>query len=1020
MANSPKNKNKPPMNLQNISQRFKIALCAALAVSLAPGMTQASTNIFNFDSDPSGVLTIRHSADTGVDPSLPGQWLPSGGSTLETGETDQSTNGYLAITQTTDPSAAHGMRSTIVFDDFDNGLVVAGFTFSCDVRIGAGSATPADGFSINFARSNDPAITTESFGNGPGDNPVNGQEEGTTTGLAISFDAYANTASDPIGLTVKVDNTVVTNIPMTTLNGGCTNINSLQTGPATTNVADLCWQPLSVNLQPNGLLNVAYKGVVLLTNFQTLYTPSAGRLIFAGRTGGSYQEQDVDNIKIITLPSGSPIVAATSGNANGFRFNINDSGFATPDTNTITVKLDGVSVTPTAITQTGNPGGGNGVTIIGYQNTGILLSPGSVHTNLIQFSGSTFNGTVTATNVFTVAAYTTLAASQKAPGAVNTNLTGFTGRVHQLSVPRTPNPTNIAGIERELANLYLDPNTGNPYDSIAETNVFTNSVINWYKDQVYGGTSGFFNYNSLPPASVPDDPIPGIDPLSAYGTDNGAAEILTELYLPVGAYQLGVNHDDGFKLFAGAEPRDVLASTVLGVSAGSGDTSPMNIVVTNAGYYPFRLIWGQNTGAAQLEFYLIDFATGQRILINDLSQAVHVAAYADTNALTLPYVRWVSPAPGDGGDPRLIVAKLEDGTGGTVIPNSISLTLNGTGNAVITKTNTQTTVTLVSATPPPGTNAAVKLVYNTSAGGPITNTWNFVSSYFGQTMFNIPVNEGSGTNLHELTQGLLGGFVTNNPFWTNDSPSGSPKDFSVSIGGPGRKGLIPDPSHFITLGPDTSSTNGDYTLQAWVKLPVGFEPAARMIIYSYEGVPGVVFSINTGRTLHTTTFGLNDVNSTLVIPNDNQWHHVAVEHINGVSMRFFMDGTLGSEISYTRGPGSRTSFTISVGGSVANNNNSFTGNLARLRMTKGALDVSQFDYPIPVAVRINTGAGNTITLSWLNSGGNLVPQSTDKLLPSGTVWTDVVGTVVTTGSTNTVTDTNPGTGKKYYRLRPGP
>ncbi|MEO6034398.1 MAG: LamG domain-containing protein, partial [Verrucomicrobiota bacterium] len=298
--------------------------------------------------------------------------------------------------------------------------------------------------------------------------------------------------------------------------------------------------------------------------------------------------------------------------------------------------------------------------------------------------------------------------------------------------------------------------------------------------------------------------------------------------------------------------------------------------------------------------------------------------------------------------------------------------------------------------------------------------WNFVISYFGQVLINIPLNEGSGTNINEVTYGLKGAFITNNPSWTSDTPSFAQNDFAVSIGGAGRKGLILDTNlatagHFITLGPDNGGSNGDYTLQAWVKLPLGFEPATRMIIFSYEGVPGFVFSINTGRTLHTTTFGLNDVTSTTVVPNDNQWHHVAVAHQNGVGMKFFLDGALNSETAYVRGPGARTSFTISVGGSVGNLNNSFTGTIDRILVRKGALDASQLDFPAPVGLSILRN-GNSVTLTWATAATGYVLQSAPALSSSGTVWSDEPGTPVVNGASTSSTVTIE-SGSKYYRLR---
>src|SRR5262249_7531746 len=161
----------------------------------------------------------------------------------------------------------------------------------------------------------------------------------------------------------------ITNIPMPTLNGTCTDSNSLQTGPNLGgSLSQLCWQPLYVQLTPSGLLNISYKSAVFLTNFIVNFAPSPGRLIFAGRTGGAWQEQDVDNIRIVTIPSPTPVVAQPfQANANGFKVTITDSGASSPDTNTITLKLDGSSVTPSAIVRDG------ATTKVVYQNTSLVL-----------------------------------------------------------------------------------------------------------------------------------------------------------------------------------------------------------------------------------------------------------------------------------------------------------------------------------------------------------------------------------------------------------------------------------------------------------------------------------------------------------------------------------------------------------------------------------------------------------------------------------------------------------------------
>lgn len=918
-------------------------VCGILAVGGMLSTANASTNFFDFNTDPSSYLNVTRGGDNGELAAMAGAWFPSGGSPLEQGVGNQSTNGYLAITQTTsDPIfTAHGMSSVIIFDDFDPGLIVAGFTFACDVRIGGGSTTPADGFSLNFARNEDPVLGGGPFGSGPDNNPANAREEGTTTGLVVSFDAFANSGADPIGLTIKVDNVVVTNFPMPSLNGACTDPTSLQTGPNTAGITNLCWQPLFVKLGTDGRLSVRYKNVTLLTNFPTTYVPSPGRLVFAGRTGGSWQEQDVDNIRIETIASSSPIVSQTAGNPSGFNFSILDNNFATPDTNTLTVTLDGASVVPSVVFQTNNTSAGNLVTIVGYRNTGLLLLPGSTHTNIVSFSGPTFSGTVVATNVFTIPNYTFLTPAQQAPGTVNTAVSGFAGRIHQLPVARTPNATDLIGIERQLANGFINPQTGQPYVSTALTNTFPTTVINWAQDQPLGGTAGFFNANAEPPLNVPDDPIPGTNP-SLGDPDNLAAELVGILDLPVGAYQLGVNHDDGFKLTVGAEPRDPFTATVLSSSTAAVDTSPINIAVTNAGRYPFRLVWGENTGGAHLEFYLIDLTTGQKVLINDRSRPNSINSYGDLGALNRPFVKWVSPAAGEtGADPgRPIIAKLQDS--GTQTITTATLTANGAGVSTSSKVGGETTVTLTGGNRAGGMVTAT-LVYSTSQGGTFTNTWTFAQSFYGQVLFDFPLNEGTGQTITDTSGLFSGAFTQGTAIWTNGA-SGKPGDYALFFDGSRRVTLV-DSNRLINLGLDTSGTNGDYTLETWVNLPVGFEPTTRMVMFTYEGRPGFSFSINnTGRTLHTTTFTLNDVNSGAVVPNDGQWHHVAAVHENGERVLFYIDGVLVSAVPYTRGIGARTTYALVLGGANGTAN-PLVGSLDNLRLTKGALTPAQFNLP---------------------------------------------------------------------------
>jgi endonuclease/exonuclease/phosphatase family metal-dependent hydrolase len=221
-----------------------------------------------------------------------------------------------------------------------------------------------------------------------------------------------------------------------------------------------------------------------------------------------------------------------------------------------------------------------------------------------------------------------------------------------------------------------------------------------------------------------------------------------------------------------------------------------------------------------------------------------------------------------------------------------------------------------------------------------------------------PLNEGSGTNVSDAAQQLIGNFLPSFPVWTNDTPTGQPGDFALAFNGAARVS-IPDTNHLI--GPNF--INGDYTLETWVKLPPGFSPTARMVMFQYEGFPGFSFSINTGRTLHTTAFTIKDINSTAIVPNDNAWHHAAVVHEDGVEMRFYLDAVLASTIAYTNGPGNRSNYSLTIGG-ASSGANLFTGTLDRVRYSPYALSPTQFDFPaVPPALQVRT-SGSNVLLTW--------------------------------------------------------
>ncbi|MBI4658881.1 MAG: immunoglobulin domain-containing protein [Verrucomicrobia bacterium] len=273
----------------------KTSLIAIAATLLMAGSLNAGQATYNLDQDPSNTLKM-YTTDASGSP-----WRSGGG----------NSGGYLSITD-----SENSMYSAILFPDIDQGKPVVAFTFACDVRIGnavGNGGRPADGFSISYARSNDPVLVRAAEDPTADLRPsfaVSGApENGTSTGIAIGFDTWSgNTLPDGPdleGIIVRVDNKTVLRQPMPTRNGACGDVTSLQTGSynadSNGDPSGLCWQKLEVSLAQDGKLTVKYKGSTRLDNFQTSYFPSPGRLVIAGRTGGANENHHVDNINITTV-----------------------------------------------------------------------------------------------------------------------------------------------------------------------------------------------------------------------------------------------------------------------------------------------------------------------------------------------------------------------------------------------------------------------------------------------------------------------------------------------------------------------------------------------------------------------------------------------------------------------------------------------------------------------------------------------------------------------------------------------
>ena len=157
---------------------LRIVRCTIGVGLLCAATAQASTTVIDFNQDPGTTTPPQVSSITGS-----ANWQSVYGRSYDA--VTNASDGFLEITP-----AVNSLVGTVIFPDFDSGAVVQGFTFDCWVRVGngTGSTTPADGFSISYARSPLPSPILYNSST-PGNSDA---EEGTRTGIAVGFDAYDN------------------------------------------------------------------------------------------------------------------------------------------------------------------------------------------------------------------------------------------------------------------------------------------------------------------------------------------------------------------------------------------------------------------------------------------------------------------------------------------------------------------------------------------------------------------------------------------------------------------------------------------------------------------------------------------------------------------------------------------------------------------------------------------------------------------------------------------------------------
>lgn len=269
------------------------------------------------------------------------------------------------------------------------------------------------------------------------------------------------------------------------------------------------------------------------------------------------------------------------------------------DTNSVVLEVNNQVVTAPTILGTAG-----GATITWTMSP--LPPSGALNTASISFNDSQGTNQTAVWNFTVTYPYVDPANALPAPGPT---------RGMQVRVVQAPPGSNLANT-LDRAEQQLAQNSS--IQVAATTNVVLDFISMTKNGAPFGG---FTSYTD----------IPGVD--GTIGYDDFAVEAQTWLKLSKGVYAFGVYSDDGYKISAGSSPS---AQTPLLFFHSGGTANETNdFVVPADGVYPFRFMWYQRGGDAYAQWYSVNRATGERLLINDPNSPNAIQAFLSAAAPTL-------------------------------------------------------------------------------------------------------------------------------------------------------------------------------------------------------------------------------------------------------------------------------------------------------------------------------------------------------------------------------------------------
>jgi hypothetical protein len=342
----------------------------------------------------------------------------------------------------------------------------------------------------------------------------------------------------------------------------------------------------------------------------------------AGEVEGDPYDIAVDDIAFgqlpeTTFPTGPQVVSLTPGDEDSgvaaiyypYFAGITNGDLALAPAS-IQLRLDGALVSPTISAAAG-------LTNVSYQGTNLLAS-GSPHAYTLTYS-DTLGASYTNVVQFTAANYSSLPSSSALP--LGSGVTrGFTYRTVLADTTNTL-PSTLARARAQLAGTLINPDTGQPFTNAATLG--TNADGSFNVDSVLN-----FNDNGTSAGNFfEDQPFPGLEggPFNWFATEGWLYLDLTNGY-----YRFGVNSDDGFSMSA-MPPQGVSGSEIVLGSFDGGRAAAdtlFDVLVQTSGVYPLRQIYFESGGDANVEFFSENVVTGQKVLVNDLTDTTAIKSYS--------------------------------------------------------------------------------------------------------------------------------------------------------------------------------------------------------------------------------------------------------------------------------------------------------------------------------------------------------------------------------------------------------